>query len=123
MATRRGAVRRSGSVAWLQALLALISLAAFRAAQIRWQPDALATCVPGLLSRLLLRPFELPLAGLAAQLHGHVGLQAGTAIAILITTLGAGRSGAAAFGRRRQLARNASAAPAVLPNWREKSWN
>lgn len=117
--------RPTGPVAWAQALLVLVGLAAFRAAQIRWQPEALATFVPGMVTRLLLRPIDLPLAALASQLHGLFALQAGAAVAIFVTTLGAALSGSPALGRR-QAGRGApqgARSPGRRPGGREEPWN
>ncbi len=55
------------SVVW--ASLAYLSWAAFKLAQVRLQPDAIATGIPGFLFRLVIRPLELAMGGF----HGVYG--------------------------------------------------
>ena len=77
---RRQVLLRASGLFW--ASLALISLAAFKAAQVRLQPDAIASGVPGFLWRLVLQPLELVMHGVISVDPGSLALQAVAVTAI-----------------------------------------
>ena len=68
-----------GAAFW--ALLAAISLAAFRLGQVRFQPDAIATGVPGFLFRLVIQPLDWAAHNLVTPVLDHNALE----VAVVVT--------------------------------------
>jgi hypothetical protein len=88
----RRLVPRATGLFW--ASIALISLAAFKVAQVRLQPDAIATGGPGFLWRLVLQPLELVMRGVVSVDPAALALQGG--VLIVISGVLAGRKHASA---------------------------
>ncbi|MFV0361250.1 hypothetical protein [Tropicimonas sp.] len=81
-AARQPVVRPLFSAAFW-ATLAFVTWTAFRLGQVRMQPDAIASSVPGFLSRLILRPLDLILQGGLAVLPSPFAMQAAVVAAAL----------------------------------------
>lgn len=116
----RARMRRIRPVVWalLWASLAHVSWLAFKGAQVRLQPDAIATGLPGFVYRLLIQPLQWLAEGFQ---WGEPGLQMTFAMAICTATIGLPLHVSRVLGGTRMLQEPASKLP--LPGRRETTWN
>ena len=83
-------VRRARPVFWavLWTSLAHLSWLAFKGAQVRLQPDAIATGLPGFLFRLVVRPLEWAMSSFHGADTALLALQTAVVVAICLVNFG-----------------------------------
>ncbi|SDJ21573.1 hypothetical protein [Aliiruegeria lutimaris] len=83
-------IRRVRPLVWamIWASLAQVSWLAFKGAQVRLQPDAIATGLPGFLYRLVIQPLEWVMSSFHGTDPALLALQSASLVAICMANLG-----------------------------------
>lgn len=117
----RARVMRAVFWALLWASLAHANLLAFKLAQVRLQPDAIATGIPGFLFRLVIRPLEVLFNAFQSADPAVLTLQIAMMMAISAASVGLPLQWARSLGGQR--APGMSRASQPVPGRRETPWN